>query len=75
MKFKHKDGHEPSYRDQYKIEANEVEDAVNDYNTNEYNRTQNEHKVNAHNETQLFLENIPKDKISKKGYDIQIIHI
>ena len=73
MTFTHKDGHETTYRDQYKIEANELEDAVNEYNTNEYNRTQNEHKVNAHNETQKFLENIPKDKISKKGYDIQII--
>ncbi len=73
MKFKHKDGHETSYRDQYKIEANELEDAVNTYKTNEYNRTQNEHKVNAHNETQAFIKSIPADKISEKGYDLTII--
>lgn len=73
MKFKHKDGHETTYRDQYKIEANELEDAVNDYKTNEYNRTQNEHKVNAHNETQKFIKSIPADKISERGYDIKII--
>lgn len=73
MPFVHADGHETTFREQYPLEANKLEDAVDDYAANELNRKNNENKVNAHNETQTFLKGIPADKISEKGYDLTII--
>jgi hypothetical protein len=73
MEFKHSDGHMTTFREQYPAEANQLEDAVDDYATKKYNREQNEHKLNAHNETQAFLKDIPAEKISEKGYDLEII--
>lgn len=73
MKFKHADGHETTFREQYPLEANELEDAVDDYATKEYNRKQNENKLNAHNDTQEWIKSIPADKISEKGYDLEIV--
>jgi hypothetical protein len=73
MKFKHADGHWTSFREQYPLEANELEDAVDDYAASELTRKNNENKVNAHNDTQEFLKGIPADKISEKGYDLEII--
>ena len=73
MPFKHADGHDTTFREQYPLEANQLEDAVDDYAANELNRKNNENKVNAHNETQAFLKSIPADKISEKGYDLEII--
>ena len=73
MPFKHADGHMTTFREQYPAEANELEDAVDDYATKKYNREQNEHKLNAHNETQNFVKGIPAEKVSEKGYDLEII--
>lgn len=73
MEYKHDDGHTTTYRQQYKVEANEIEDAVDDYRTSEYNRKQNENKINAHTETQEYLKKIPADKVGEKGYDLTII--
>ena len=73
MKFKHADGHETTFREQYPLEANKLEDAVDDYAANELTRKNNENKVNAHNETQAWVKSIPADKISEKGYDLTII--
>ena len=73
MEYKHDDGHTTTYRQQYKAEANEIEDAVDDYRTSEYNRKQNENKINAHTETQEYLKKIPADKVGEKGYDLTII--
>ena len=73
MEFVHADGHTTTFREQYPQEANELEDAVDDYATKKYNRDQNEHKLNAHNETQTFVKGIPAEKVSEKGYDLEII--
>ena len=73
MPFKHADGHDTTFREQYPLEANKLEDAVDDYAANELNRKNNENKVNAHNETQAWVKSIPADKISEKGYDLTII--
>jgi hypothetical protein len=71
--YVHDDGHVTTYRKQYKVEANELEDAVIDYEVNKYNKDQTEHQLNAHNETQAFIKSIPADKITEKGYDLTII--
>ena len=73
MSFKHADGHDTTFRLQYPAEANELEDAVDDYATKKYNREQNENKLNAHTQTQEFVKGIPAEKISEQGYDIEII--
>ena len=73
MPFEHADGHDTTFREQYPAEANELEDAVDDYATKKYNREQNENKLNAHTQTQEFVKGIPAEKISEQGYDIEII--
>ena len=73
MPFPHADGHETTFREQYPQEANELEDAVDDYATKKYNREQNQNKLDAHAETQDFLKDIPAEKISEQGYDLEII--
>ena len=73
MKYKHADGHETTFRKQFPAEAQQIEDAVDDYATKEYNRKQNENKLNAHAETQEFLKNIPAENITEKGYDLEIL--
>jgi hypothetical protein len=73
MEFVHADGHTTTFRQQYPAEANDLEDAVDDYATKKYNREQNERQLNAHNETQEFIKSIPAEKISEKGYSLEII--
>lgn len=73
MSYPHDDGHDTTFRKQYPAEAQIIEDAVDDYATKEYNRKQNENKLTAHAQTQDFVKNIPAEKISEDGYDLEII--